>query len=41
MDLLVANAMNDTQTIMSTRIPDEDDLRRLFQAAFSASSIDF
>jgi len=41
MDLLVANAMNDTQTIMSTRIPDEDDLRRLFQAAFSASSINF
>jgi alcohol dehydrogenase class IV len=41
LDLLVANAMNDSQTVMSTRIPDERDLRRLFLAAFSGSLIDF
>ena len=41
LDLLVTNAMNDSQTVMSTRIPDEYDLRRLFQAAFSGSSIGF
>jgi alcohol dehydrogenase class IV len=35
LDLLVANAMNDSQTVMSTRIPDEHDLRRMFLAAFS------
>ena len=40
LDLLVDNAMNDTQTVMSTRIPDEDDLRRLFRAAFSGALIE-
>ncbi len=41
MDLLIANAMNDSQTVMSTRIPDGDDLRRLFNAALRGESVDF
>ena len=40
LDLLVNNAMNDTQTVMSTRIPDDHDLRRLFYAAFSGAAIE-
>ena len=41
LDHLIFNAMNDTQTIMSTRIPDEADLRRLFQYAFIGKKVDF
>lgn len=41
MDLLIANAMNDTQTVMSTRIPDDGDLRRLLDAAFTGAAVDF
>ena len=41
MNLLVANALNDTQTIMSVRVPDEGDLRRLFWAAFEGKPVDF
>ena len=40
-DLLIANAMNDSQTVMSTRIPDEADLRQLFTAAFTGTAVDF
>ncbi len=35
LDLLAANALNDTQTIMSTRVPEDDELRRLFLQAFA------
>lgn len=35
LDTLAANALNDTQTIMSTRVPEDDDLRRLFLQAYS------
>ena len=38
---LIENALNDTQTIMSTRIPDENDLRLLFQYAYDGKNIDF
>lgn len=38
---LIENALNDTQTIMSTRIPDEYDLRLLFQYAYDGKMIDF
>lgn len=38
---LVENAMNDTQTIMSTRIPDENELRQLFLYAYEGKRIDF
>jgi len=41
LDQLIENAMNDTQTIMSTRIPDEEDLRRLFLYAYEGKMIDF
>jgi alcohol dehydrogenase class IV len=41
LDLLAANALNDSQTVMSTRIPDETDLRRLFLAAWNGSPVDF
>jgi len=41
MNLLVANALNDSQTVMSTRIPGDEDLRRLFMAAFSGKPVDF
>ena len=41
LDLLAANAINDSQTVMSTRIPDEADLRRLFTAAFTGTAVDF
>ncbi|GAP10943.1 alcohol dehydrogenase, class IV [Bellilinea caldifistulae] len=41
MELLVENALNDTQTIMSTRIPDDQELRWLFQYAFEGKTIDF
>jgi alcohol dehydrogenase class IV len=41
LDLLVGNAMNDTQTVMSTRVPDDADMRRLFRAALTGESIEF
>jgi alcohol dehydrogenase class IV len=34
LDTLVWNALGDSQTVMSTRLPDEADLRRLFQLAW-------
>ena len=40
MENLVNNAMNDTQTIMSTRIPDSEELRNLFLAAFLGKRIE-
>lgn len=41
MDLLVADALNDTQTIMSTRIPESAELCRLFAAVWSGGPINF
>ena len=41
MDLLAGHALNDAQTIMSTRIPGDADLRRLFLAAWHGSTVDF
>jgi len=38
---LIENALNDTQTIMATRIPDEKDMRRLFTCAFTGEKVDF
>ena len=41
LDGLVDNALNDSQTVMSTRVPDSDDLRRLLRAALTGAAIDF
>ena len=41
MPLLVANASNDNQTITSTRIPDDVEMRRLFEYAYDGKTIDF
>ncbi len=41
LDLLVENALNDTQTIMSTRIPGDAELRELFLRAYDGKPIDF
>jgi alcohol dehydrogenase class IV len=41
LDHLIANAQNDTQTIMATRIPDETEMRRLFICAFNGEKVDF
>ncbi len=41
LELLVANALNDTQTIMSTRIPESEDLRKLFRAAYDGQAVVF
>jgi alcohol dehydrogenase class IV len=41
LDLLVANALNDTTTLMSTRIPDDEEMRRLFQNSYNGTPIDF
>jgi alcohol dehydrogenase class IV len=41
LDLLVANALNDTQTIMSTRVPESDDLRKLFAALWEGGKVAF
>lgn len=38
---LVANANMDTQVVMNTRVPDSDDLARLFEYAFDGRRIDF
>ncbi len=39
--LLVDHAGNDNQTMTSTRIPTDDDMRRLYQYAYEGKSIDF
>jgi alcohol dehydrogenase class IV len=41
LDLLVANAGNDNQTVTSTRIPDDVEMRRLFEYAYDGKTIDF
>jgi alcohol dehydrogenase class IV len=41
MELLVTNALNDSQTVMATRIPETGDLRRLFLAAWEGGGIGF
>jgi alcohol dehydrogenase class IV len=41
LSLLVQNALTDSQTIMSTRIPEWSDLEMLFQACWSGKKIDF
>jgi hypothetical protein len=37
----VTNASNDQQTMTSTRIPDDNEMRRLFDYAYGGRSIDF
>jgi alcohol dehydrogenase class IV len=39
--LLVFNAGNDNQTVTSTRMPDDVEMRRLFEYAYEGKSIDF
>lgn len=41
LDLLAANALNDTQTIMSTRVPEFDELKRLFTICYEGRLVDF
>ena len=41
METLVENASNDNQTVTSTRQPDRDEMRRLFEYAHAGHSIDF
>ena len=41
LDLLVDNALNNSQTVMATRVPKSGDLRRLFRAAYDGHPIDF
>lgn len=41
LDLLVDNALNDSQTVMAVRVPEDGDLRRLFRAALAGSPVDF
>lgn len=41
LDLLVENALNDTTTLMSTRIPDSEEMRRLFLNCYEGTPIDF
>jgi alcohol dehydrogenase class IV len=41
LELLVFNAGNDNQTVTSTRIPDDVEMRRLFEYAYEGRSIDF
>ena len=38
---LIENALNDTQTIMGTRIPDRSEIEMLFRVAFDGRRIDF
>jgi len=38
--LLVDNAMNDTQTIMATRIASDEELRELFRAAWEGRTVE-
>jgi alcohol dehydrogenase class IV len=39
--LLVENAANDTTAIMATRMPDDDQMRRLFLAIYKGDNVDF
>jgi alcohol dehydrogenase class IV len=41
LDTLTWNALSDSQTVMSSRIPDEAELRRLFLAVWEGTRIDF
>jgi alcohol dehydrogenase class IV len=41
LDLLVQNALTDSQTIMSTRIPEWEDLEKLFRACWSGKKVEF
>jgi alcohol dehydrogenase class IV len=41
LDALAWNAAGDSQTVMSTRIPDEADLHRLFLYAWEGKTVDF
>jgi alcohol dehydrogenase class IV len=41
LDLLVQNALTDSQTIMSTRIPEWSDLENLFRACWSGNKVEF
>jgi alcohol dehydrogenase class IV len=41
LDALVMNALNDTTCLMSTRIPEGDEVQRLFYAAFNGDAVDF
>ncbi len=41
MDLMVANASNDNQTVTSTRFPDDGEMRRIIEYAYEGKSIDF
>jgi alcohol dehydrogenase class IV len=41
MPQLIANAETDTQIVTSPRIPDGDEMKRLFQYAYEGKSIDF
>jgi alcohol dehydrogenase class IV len=41
MDLLVSNAGNDNQTVTCTRIPDDTELRRMFEYIYEGKSINF
>ena len=41
LERLVDHALNDSQTVMATRVPDSAELRRLFHAAYRGESVDF
>ena len=41
LDPLVWNALGDSQTVMSTRIPDDAEMRRLFLSAWQGEAIDY
>jgi alcohol dehydrogenase class IV len=41
LELLVQNSLNDSQTIMSTRIPGWEDLEKLFRACWSGEKVNF
>ncbi len=41
LDTLVINAMNDTTCLASTRIPDDDEMYRLFRCAYGGETVDF
>jgi alcohol dehydrogenase class IV len=41
LDTLVINAMNDTTSLASTRIPEDDEMRRLFRCAYGGETVDF
>lgn len=41
LDALAWNAQGDSQTVMSTRIPDDRELRQLFRSAWAGTRVDF